>query len=419
MNENLEAMSEQSQEGTKPNIGCEECRDVVERTDVLHVVRKCPRCGREMHVFEPGPHGIGMQVREGDVPTIPAGWLRLSLNPLQSTGQFYEFGLKRFGEGIFLGQLPEPAKRDTMDAEFAAAEAQCLEALRRSPLLTGLNPESEADAAEILDRVKDQRDRPEFWIVQELIAIGFGREALKDGAASASVWATVLAERFRSVRIYRESIEPAVWMGQSAKRLIDFLRLWDAHKNNGDEEFWQIMFNQHSYVLPQMFSVPAVLIGDKAYVGGMAFDRKEARFVDYLFAGETSKDALLVEIKTPVKKLLGPKYRPNVYKPSAELSGAIVQILDYRRQLLLDLNSINREAKRDITYFRPRCLLLIGNGATELENQEKRQSFELFRAELHDVEVVTFDELFRKIEALANLFNLVRQSPNEPAPKTS
>jgi hypothetical protein len=295
-----------------------------------------------------------------------------------------------------------------MDDEFAAAEAQCLEALRQSSLLSGLDPDNEADAPKIFDRVKDQPDTAEFWIVQELGAIGLARQALKDGTASAAAWATVLAERFRSVRIYKESVEQAVWMGQSAKRLIDFLRLWDVHKNNGDEEFWQIMFNQHSYVLPQMFSVPAVLIGDKAYVGGMAFDRKDARFVDYLFAGETSRDVLLVEIKTPATSLLGAEYR-GVYKPSPDLSGAVVQLLDCRRGLLQDLDSLNRNSKTDLTFFRPRSLLLIGNGEAELTDQKKRESFELFRSELNNVEILTFDELFRKIEALAKLFNLVRK----------
>jgi hypothetical protein len=101
-------MPEQPEQSKTPDNGCEQCRDVVERTDVPHVVRKCPGCGREMHVVELGPHGIGIQVREGDVFTIPAGWLRLSLNPLLSTGQFYESGLKRVAEWMFLRTIAGP-----------------------------------------------------------------------------------------------------------------------------------------------------------------------------------------------------------------------------------------------------------------------------------------------------------------------
>jgi hypothetical protein len=300
-----------------------------------------------------------------------------------------------------------------MADEFATLETQALETLRSSSVLSGLDPEKEEDAPKILERLKDQRDLPEFWILNELGAISWVNQAFKDQNVSAGVWGAVLAERFRSVRIYKEQVEPAVWMGHSAKRLIDFLGLWASHKNNGDEEFWQITFNQHAYVLPQMFSVPAVLIADKAYVGGMTLDRKDARFVDYLFAGETSKDALPVEIKTPVTKLLGRKYR-GIYRPSNDLTGAVVQALDYRRQLILDLNNLNRDSKQNITHFRSKSLLLIGNGDAELTDQKKRESFELFRGQLPDVEVLTFDELFRKIEALAKLFNLVRQPPESP-----
>ena len=141
-------------------------------------------------------------------------------------------------------------------------------------------------------------------------------------------------------------------------------------------------------------------------MGGTNFDGKDSRFVDFLFSSETSKDALLIELKTPVTKLLGPKYR-GVYRPSGELAGAIVQILDYRRQLGHDLDSINRNSQKDLRFFNPRCLVIVGNGTAELNDEKKRTSFEVFRSGLRDVEILTFDELFRKVTALARLFNLV------------
>ena len=35
--------------------------------------------------------------------------------------------------------------------------------------------------------------------------------------------------------------------------------------------------------------------------------------------------------------------------------------------------------------------------------------FELYRTNLRDVEIVTYDELFKKAETLAALFNLIRK----------
>ena len=97
--------------------------------------------------------------------------------------------------------------------------------------------------------------------------------------------------------------------------------MWDANKENGDEGFWQIKLSEHAYAVSQLFSVPVTLIQGKAYVGGMSIEGKDARFLDFIFSGGNANDAILVEIKTPVTKLLGAKYRKNVYRPSAELGG--------------------------------------------------------------------------------------------------
>jgi hypothetical protein len=51
-------------------------------------------------------------------------------------------------------------------------------------------------------------------------------------------------------------------------------------------------------------------------------------------------------------------------------------------------------------------VVIIGNASEELNTDKKRKSFELFRTNLKNVEIVTFDELFKKAESLATLFNL-------------
>jgi hypothetical protein len=208
--------------------------------------------------------------------------------------------------------------------------------------------------------------------------------------------------------VFKEHLEEVIWMGHSARRLIDIIRTWDNNKTNSNEEFWQMTFTENSYVLSQVFSVPVVFIQDKAYVGGMSLERQGGKVVDYLFSNEFSREAMLVELKTPETKLLGAKYR-GIYKPSAELSGAVIQLLDYRSQLATSIEEVTRDLPHQLSAFNPRCLLVIGNGNIQLDDDLKRKSFELFRTGLKDVEVITYDELFRKVEVLATLFNLVRQ----------
>ena len=63
----------------------------------------------------------------------------------------------------------------------------------------------------------------------------------------------------------------------------------------------------------------------------------------------------------------------------------------------------------ELNAFNPRRIILIGNYEKQLKDAKKKTSFELFRTSLADVDIVTFDEFFEKIEHLAKLFNLVRQ----------
>ena len=274
-------------------------------------------------------------------------------------------------------------------------------------MFEGLNSEN---ALTIVELASQQEETIEFWRLLEYTSLVDAKRALDEQKPHEVAWALIHAERFRAMRIYKEMFEEPLWMAQSAKRLLNFLALWKAHQENSDEQFWQTTIAQRSYVLSQAFSAPVVFVGERAYVGGTNVDREDSKFVDFLFSSETSKDALLIELKTPAKKLLGSWYRTGVYRPSAELSGAIVQVLDYRRQLGHDLDSINRNSRQDLRFFNPRCLLIVGNGGAELDEEKKRKSFEVFRSGLRDVEILTFDEMFRKVSALARLFNLVEKS---------
>jgi hypothetical protein len=132
--------------------------------------------------------------------------------------------------------------------------------------------------------------------------------------------------------------------------------------------------------------------------------------VDFLFSGGSASEAILIEIKTPVTPLIQKQpYRGNVYAPSSKLAGSVVQVADYRGSLNRELDRLNRGKKYDLAAFKPKAVVIIGN-SIELNNDKKIRSFQLFRSSLSDVEIVTFDELFLKIERLASLFNLVRKS---------
>ena len=385
---------------------CLKCEQIVERPDLPHVVRRCEGCGRELHIHEPGAHGIGFNVRKGDQVVIPSDWLKLSLNPLKSTGRFSRYGLQWFAEQIHFEELPK--KKDEVGAEIDRLEARCDQILSGSSLLVGLDLSNPDDADKIVAKLKERQDTVEWWAFLMGTFISFLRDAMEKSEVQQAVWAMGCVERCRSMLLFKEHLEEVVWMGQSAKRVVDILHKWDNNKTNADEGFWQITFRENVYAISQVFAVPLVFIQEAAYVGGMNVDRQNAKLVDYLFSHESSQEAVLVEIKTPATKLLGSKYR-GTYRPSAELSGAVMQALDYRRTLSRNLTSVVEGTTHRLSAFAPKCVVVIGNGTLELDGELKRRAFELFRSNSKEVEIVTYDELFRKLEVLASLFSLTRQ----------
>lgn len=389
-------------------MSCPTCADVVERPDLVHVIRKCATCGREMRVHEPGPHGRGVQVREGDQVTIPAGFLRMSLNPLKASGHITRHGIHVLAQHFFLSGLP---RTDEGYLEFSTKVEQEMDAVASTVLaeagLDFLNPEH---AERITAKLQEDSTSKEYWAFSAGLFLNMAREAIANGQAARAAWASAYAERSRAMVVFKESLEEVVWMAYSVKRLADVLQIWDGHRTNTDEEFWQLTFNENSYVLSQVFAVPLLFIKEKAYVGGMTLERTDSRFVDYLYSAESSREAVLVEIKAPTTPLLGGAYRGN-FAPSKDLAGSVVQVLNYRAELSRNLLNLTDKTDVRLSAFSPKCALIVGNGAVELKDDASRRSFELFRASLKDVEIVTYDELFRKVEILAELFRVKRSKP--------
>lgn len=384
---------------------CDACRDVEEvPAEVPHVVRECEECGRDLRVAEPGKHGKGIKVKEGDTFVIPKGWLKLAANPLKGTGRLTRAGLHWFGKLIFVDDLP--AKEAEYGREAEALEEGLSEFLSESPLLSPLEVGKEEDAEKVIEILKDNRDTAEFWALLTRTYLAMAREARDEGDVDRASWATACAERCHAMFVFKQHLEEVVWMGHSAKRILDVLRIWENNRERDREDFWQATFSEHSYVLSQVFAVPVVLFQEQAYVGGIKVDRSGSKFVDYLLSSESSREAILVEIKKPTTQLLGPEYRPGTFRPSRELSGAITQVLTDRHELVKP-DGFLPKLEGDLQAFKPKCVLIAGNAGEELHDDARRRSFEVFRAS-SDVEIVTYDELFRKVEILAELFSLKR-----------
>lgn len=179
--------------------------------------------------------------------------------------------------------------------------------------------------------------------------------------------------------------------------------VWEENSNNPSEEFWQSLFVDNSFILNQIFAFPIILVKGKAYVGGKTVYNTGSNLVDFLFRNKLTKNAVLIEIKTPTTPLIGSKYRDKIYNISNEISGSIIQISNYRQSLNQQYSTLTPEVN-EVEVFHPQCVIVAGNVEKELDSTAKIRSFELFRNNLKDIQLITYDELFGKVLNLIELF---------------
>lgn len=201
--------------------------------------------------------------------------------------------------------------------------------------------------------------------------------------------------------------QPAPDLGSLTRRVTTFhdsLEVWRANSLNSGEQFWRQLFINNPHLLAQAVPNCIVQIGNDCFVGGKGLTNRGGKLVDFIYATKSTKNVVIVEIKTPAMPLLGAEYRSGIYSIAEHLSGSVVQVLTYRNQLLKDFHALrsSREAKEFET-FDPICLVLAGNLEAEIRTASQRASFDLFRANA-GVTIVTYDELFEKIQMLVDLF---------------
>lgn len=184
--------------------------------------------------------------------------------------------------------------------------------------------------------------------------------------------------------------------------LKEAISVWASNKENSSEEFWQELLTKCPSVLSQVFPNSSFQFGAKCYVGGKKINNRQGNIVDFIYASKHTENIVLVELKTPTKKLLASKYRGNCYSISDELSGGIVQVLNYKEQLLKEYYKL-QDDESSFNAFSPKCVVLVGSIEAEMDNAIKLKSFELFRNSLSGIQVITFDEIFEKASDVLDL----------------
>ncbi len=163
---------------------------------------------------------------------------------------------------------------------------------------------------------------------------------------------------------------------------------------------WQAFFNENPFILNMAFGYPVIKVRDQASVGGRKLSGDGEKITDFLVKNSLTNNTAIFEIKTPQTAILNKTpFREGVFTPSADLSGSINQALDQKYHFQKQVAQIKDNTRLyDLESYAVHCCLVIGKTP---EGDDKKKSFELFRRNSKDVEVVTFDELLEKLKQLS------------------
>ena len=169
----------------------------------------------------------------------------------------------------------------------------------------------------------------------------------------------------------------------------------------GNEAIWQYFFKENQWIFGYGLKYQFLgLITDQPHFGGESVVGTGNQRGDYLMATEADKRfTVLVEIKTPQANLVGAEIRSGVHKIGPDLIEGIsqLQINCHTWETEGSRTETNRELASQGNFYthEPRAILVIGH-TKQLDNLNKRNSFEIFRTNLKSPEILTFDELYKR-----------------------
>lgn len=170
-----------------------------------------------------------------------------------------------------------------------------------------------------------------------------------------------------------------------------------------DENYWQDFFERNTWIFGYGLNYQFLrLVSPQANVGGVDLNSRGAQIPDYLGATEANvKFTVLVEIKKPDTSLFQHSpYRPSVPMLGRDLVGGVAQLQASCREWEVHgyQTDQNREQIPEHTYtFQPKGILVIGQ-LNAFDELSKKRTLELYRRNLTNPEIITFDELFARAE---------------------
>lgn len=171
------------------------------------------------------------------------------------------------------------------------------------------------------------------------------------------------------------------------------------HDWNEDE--WEAFFARNRWIFGHGLAYQFLSeVQAQPHYGGVAVAGKGAQRGDHLMATQAAvRFTVLVEVKTPQAPLTQrDEYRNGAFTMGDDVAGGVAQLQANARKWTIE--GSQKEENRDLEEqsvftVQPKGILVVGQTAS-LDSRTKRTSFELYRQNLNNPEILTFDELYER-----------------------
>jgi hypothetical protein len=180
-----------------------------------------------------------------------------------------------------------------------------------------------------------------------------------------------------------------------------------------DESAWQYFFNKNPWIFGYGldYRFQGILQKEFQASGGEADGSNNVKG-DFLLGD--NKFVTFVELKKPETKIFASsKNRSNSWRLSNDLIEATSQILEQKAsgQIRLETEDLHDDSGKKIKQnsYDSKIILIIGNwselseAASDLEKKIKRKTFELFRRDSRNIQIITYDELYERAKFIVNI----------------
>ena len=259
------------------------------------------------------------------------------------------------------------------------------------------------------EKVLEVNDQNIKTLVQQIINKNYSKEVLEEivkqnvNLADDLGKVAIQKKREKSLETFRKLLEE------------DYIQTYKSEimekPTTKDEIAWQHFFEKNEWIFGYGLDYRFQGILQKEYSASnpQASGKGEVKG-DFLLGD--NKFTTFVELKKPDTKLFGKSTnRANAWKLSEDLLDGYSQILEQKSsgQIKYEKGDLYDENGNKITQkaYDSKTILIIGNwreveNCNDLEKEIKEKTFELFRRDSRNVEILTYDELYERAKFIVN-----------------